>query len=241
MISSIFHVVVYDPLYNGLVFLVGIIPTHDVGIAVIILTIIVRIIIYPLSRRAIESQLAMKKVAPEVEEIKKKHKDQAAQSQAIFALYRERGVHPFASFGMLLIQIPVLIGLYWVFLRGGLPKVDPSLLYSFVHAPPIVNMEFLGFLNMSTNHNIILALLVAASQLVYSRLSMGPREKTLEATPVEATLSGDMAKSFDLQARYVFPIIFGVISYSVASAAPLYWLTSNLFMIGQEFVSGKRF
>lgn len=242
MISYIFHLVIYDPLYNGLVFFVGIIPSHDMGLAVIALTIVVRIIIYPLSKRAIESQLAMKKIAPAVEEIKKKHKSNSAeQSQAIFALYRERGVHPFASFGLLLIQFPVLIGLYWVFLNGGLPVIDGSLLYSFVAVPASVNMEFLGYVDMAGNHNLVLAVLIALSQLAYSRLSMGPREKTLEGSPVEASLSGDMAKSFDLQARYVFPAMFGVISYFVASAAPLYWLTSNLFMIGQEFASGKRF
>ena len=70
MISQLFHAVIYDPLYNGLVFLVGIIPTHDVGLAVIALTIVARVIIYPLSKRAIETQMAMKKIAPEVEKIK---------------------------------------------------------------------------------------------------------------------------------------------------------------------------
>jgi len=242
VISTLFHATVYDPLYNGLVFFVGVIPTHDVGLAVIALTIVVRIIIYPLSQRVIESQLAMKKVAPAVEEIKKKYKKNSPeQSQAIFALYRERGVHPFASLGLLLVQFPVLIGLYWVFLNGGLPNIDTSLLYSFVPVPESVNMEFLGYVDMAASHNLVLAALIALSQLAYSRLSMGPREKALESTPVEASLSGDMAKSFDLQARYVFPAMFGIISYFVASAAPLYWLTSNVFMIGQELASGKRF
>ena len=99
-------------------------------------------------------------------------------------------------------------------------------------------MEFLGALDMGPKHNIMLAILVALSQLVYSRLSMGPRGTT---TVGEATLSTDMAKSFDIQARYVFPLLFGVISYTVPAAAPLYWLTGNIFMIGQEYASGRRF
>src|SRR6185436_14723915 len=100
MWSALFHTIIYDPLYNGLVFLVGVIPTHDVGIAVILLTIVVRTILYPLSRRAVETQLAMKKIAPDVERIKVKYKDnREEQTKAIFALYRERGVHPFANFG----------------------------------------------------------------------------------------------------------------------------------------------
>ncbi|KKW24794.1 MAG: Membrane protein insertase, YidC/Oxa1 family [Candidatus Kaiserbacteria bacterium GW2011_GWB1_52_6] len=238
MISFIFHALVYDPLYNGLIYFVGMIPTHDVGVAVIVLTIVVRVILFPLSRRAVESQIAMKKIAPEIEELKKKHKDSGEQSKAIFALYKERNIHPFASIGLLLLQLPVLIGLYWVFALGGLPHINTDLLYSFVHAPAAINMEFMGIFDMGAKHNVILAILVALSQLIYSRLSMGPRGAQ---TAGEATLSTDMAKSFDVQARYVFPLLFGVISWTVPAAAPLYWLTGNLFMMGQEYISGRRF
>ncbi len=240
MISNVFHALVYNPLYNGLVFLVDIVPFHDVGIAVIVLTIIARFILYPLSKKAIQAQLAMKNIAPQVEELKKKHKeDREAQSKAIFALYKERDIHPFAGLAVVLVQFPILIGLYLVFSRGGLPQVDTSLLYNFVHAPNFVNMEFLGLLDMRS-HSMLLAVLTALTQFLYTRLSMGPRA-TLDPTPVESSLSGDMAKSFDTQARYVLPGIIGVISYSVAAAAPLYWVTSNTFMILQELVSGKRF
>jgi YidC/Oxa1 family membrane protein insertase len=238
MIGSIFHTIIYAPLYNGLVFFVGVAPLHDVGLAVIALTILVRVILFPLSRRAVESQLAMKKIAPEIEELKKKHKDNVEQSKAIFALYKERGIHPFSSVGLLLLQLPVLIGLYWVFARGGLPSIDGSILYSFVHVPPTVNMHFLGFMDMAKNHNIVLAILAALTQLGYTRLSMGPRGSQSAG---EATLSGDMAKSFDVQARYIFPVMIGVISFTITSAAPLYWVTSNSFMIIQEYASGRRF
>ncbi|MCR4325183.1 MAG: YidC/Oxa1 family membrane protein insertase [Patescibacteria group bacterium] len=242
MISAVFNTVIFDPLYNGLVFFVGVIPTHDMGLAVIALTIVVRILLIPLSRRAVETQLAMKKVAPEVEELKKKHKKNSPElNQAIFALYKERDIHPFANMGLVLIQLPLLFGLYWVFLQAGFPEIKPDLLYSFVNVPPSVNMHFLGLIDMGANHNIILAVLVALTQFVYSRLAMGPREAKPKSTPVEATFSGDMARSFDLQARYVFPVLFGVISYFVASAAPLYWVTSNTFMIAQEYFAGRRF
>lgn len=239
MIGTIFHAIVYDPLYNGLVFLVDVLPGNDVGLAVIALTIFVRIILFPLSRRVVESQLAMKKIQPEIEELKKKHpKNSPEQSQAIFALYRERGIHPFASIGLLLIQLPILIGLYLVFAHGGLPEVDTGLLYPFIDAPAALNMFFLGFVDMAADHNIVLALLAAITQFIYTRLSMGPRG---EQSAGEATLSSDMAKSFDIQARYVFPLIIGGISYTIIAAAPLYWVTSNIFMILQEYATGRRF
>src|SRR3989344_1438093 len=181
----------------------------------------------------------LSELGSEIEELKKKYKKEPQeQGRAIFALYRERGVHPFSGFALILIQIPVLLGLYWVFAHGGFPQIDSETLYSFVPAPADIKMYFLGMLDMAAPHNAILAFLVALSQLFYSRLSMGPRDAT---SPVEATLSSDMARSFDLQARYVFPLLFGVISYFVVAAAPLYWLTSNLFMIGQEFATGRRF
>lgn len=239
MISALFHTVVYDPLYNGLIFLVGFIPTHDVGVAVVALTVIVRVILIPLSRRAIETQAAMRKIAPEVEEIKEKHKDsREEQSKAIFALYRERGVHPFAGIGLLLLQLPILISLYWIFALGGLPEIRPDLLYSFVVPPPAVSMEFLGFLNMA-GHSLILGLLAAATQFAYTRLSMGRREAPKPSkTP---SFSSELARSFDLQARYVLPATFVVLSYFIPNAAMLYLVTSNLFMIGQELAMGRRY
>ena len=156
MISAAFNAAIYDPLYNGLVFMVGILPTHDMGVAVIVITIIARFVLYPLSKRAVEAQMAMKKIAPQVEELKKKHKDdREAQSRAIFALYRESGIHPFAGFALVLLQFPILIGLYWVFSSGGFPQVDAKLLYSFVPMPSAVNMEFLGFLDMRDRKSVV--------------------------------------------------------------------------------------
>lgn len=240
MISSVFHEVIFNPLYNGLVFLVGIVPTHDIGIAIIGLTIIARFILFPLSKRAVEAQLAMKKIAPEVEELKAKHKDnREQQSRAIFALYKERGIHPFAGFALVLLQFPILIGLYWVFAHGGLPTVNTDILYSFVQAPAAVNMEFLGRIDMASS-SLLLAVLAAVTQFIYTRLSMGPASLK-DPSPVESSLSGDLARSFDIQARYILPLMIGGIAFSIVSAAPLYWTTSNIFMIIQEYLSGKRF
>ncbi|HVU75466.1 MAG TPA: YidC/Oxa1 family membrane protein insertase [Candidatus Paceibacterota bacterium] len=237
MISSVFHAVVYNPIYNGLVFFVGHLPTHDVGIAVVIVTVIVRAILFPLSRTAIKTQIKMKEIAPEVEEIKKKYKTSEEQGRATLALYKERGVRPFAGFFLTLIQLPILLGLYWVFARGGLPAINEAILYPFVHIPAAVNMEFLGLIDMS-KPSILLGILAGIAQFFYTRLSMGPRGQ-LSAT--EATLSSDMAKSFDLQARYMLPAMVAVFGVFIASAAPLYWLAGNIFMICQELFTGRRF
>ena len=240
MIGSFFHAAIYQPLYNGLVFFVGAAPWHDVGLAIIALTALVRIVLYPLSKRAIESQKALKQITPEIEEVKKKHKaNSPEQAQAVFALYRERGVHPFAGIGLLLLQLPILIGLYWVFAYAGLPEIRAADLYSFIRPPESVNMLFAGLMDMGAAHNIALAILTALTQFAYTRLSMGP-PATRDPSPVESTLSGDMAKSFDTQARYVLPAFNGIIAFSLSSAVALYFVASNTLMIAQELAAGRR-
>ena len=235
MISLLFNTIVYNPLYNGLVFLVGFVPTHDVGIAVVLLTIVVRIVLYPLSLRVIKAQRDMRKIAPEITIIRDQHKgDKTAETKAIFDLYKERDIHPFSSFLLTLVQLPILIALYWVFSSGGLPLIHIERLYSFVHAPTMVNMNFLGIFNMATQHNIPLALLAGVTQFIYTRLSMGPRGIK---TATEASFSDDMAKSMDVQARFVLPVIIGVFGYSFAAAVPLYYATSNSCMILLEYLA----
>ncbi len=238
MISGAFNTLIYNPLYNGLVFFVDIVPAHDVGFAVIMLTIVVRVILFPLSRQAVRTQTAMRDVAPEIEALKVKFKDkQEEQARAIFALYRERNIRPFASFFLVLLQLPILFGLYWVFWRGGLPAVHADLLYAFVPVPEDVNMKFLNLIDMGSR-SAVLAFFAGATQLIYARLSMGPRKP---ASKGDGSFSGDMARSFDLQARYVLPVMIAGISYTVSAAVPLYLIASNTFMILQEFAMGRRF
>lgn len=235
MISTAFDSLVYTPLYNGLILLIDTMPGHDVGIAVIVLTLLVRIVLYPLAREALRTQIAMRDLAPAVEELKEKYKDnREEQARQLFALYRERGVKPFSSFLMLLIQIPLLIGLYWVFWKGGLPAVDASALYGFVTAPESIHMRFLGLIDMS-ERSIFLAILAGATQLAYAQISMGPRKEK----PKEQSFSADLAHNMDLQMRYVLPVLLGFFAYAASAAVALYFVTSNAFMIVQDIYTKR--
>src|SRR3989338_9741209 len=125
-------VIFYVPLYNGLIFLIGVLPGHSVGIAVILFTVIVKLLLSPLSHKAAKFQLEMKAHEGDLNRIKEKYKnDKQAQGKAILEFYREKKVNPFAAIIPLFIQIPIVIALYYVFYKGGLPSVDASLLYSF--------------------------------------------------------------------------------------------------------------
>ena len=113
MIGTVFTIIFYKPLYNALVFLLGIIPGHNVGIAVIVLTLVVQFILFPFRHKSVIAQRKMKEIEPEIHKIKEQFKkDKQEQTRQIMALYRSHGVSPFSGFLMLLIQLPVFFALY---------------------------------------------------------------------------------------------------------------------------------
>ncbi|PIR86589.1 hypothetical protein COU13_00095 [Candidatus Kaiserbacteria bacterium CG10_big_fil_rev_8_21_14_0_10_43_70] len=237
MVSSLFNTVIHDPLYNALVFLIGSVPYFDVGIAVVILTLFVKLILFPLAKKAIHTQVALKRITPRLEEAKKKYKDnQQEQVKKTLEIYKENDIHPLSGILTLFVQLPVILGLYWVFLRGGLPTIDPSTLYSFVPIPESVNMNFLGLVDMG-GKSVLLAFLAGITQFIHARIAIHPPE--VKTKPGES-LKDDLARSMSLQMRYVLPIFVGVISYFISSAIALYWTTSNLFTIGQELFVRRR-
>ena len=233
VISSTFNTVVHEPLYNGLVFLLSVLPHADVGIAVILLTILVKLVLFPLARQAILTQIALRRINPQLEALKVEFKDdQPEQVRKMLALYKENGIHPLSGFVTLFVQLPVILGLYWVFSQGGLPAIDTSLLYSFVKAPAEVSMHFLGLFDMG-GKSLILALLAGATQFVHAYIAMEPPQTT---TKPGESMKDDIMRSLHIQARYVFPVVVAVIAYTISAAVALYWITSNVFMIFQELL-----
>ncbi|MEX0917399.1 MAG: YidC/Oxa1 family membrane protein insertase [Candidatus Paceibacterota bacterium] len=232
---ELFHLLLFDPLYNALVFILNIHPLIDAGIAVVLLTIAVKFILLPLSVKAIRTQLLMRKLEEPLKAIREEYKDKKEQAKKIMALYKEKGVNPFSSILLLFIQLPIIFALYWVFFKGGLPDINMDLLYSFIRAPSSVDMEFLGLVDVS-QRSIVLALLAGVSQFFQAKLSLPlPPEKTKEPS-----FKNDLARSFHLQMRYVLPVIVAVIAYTISAAVALYWTTSNLFAIGQELLIKRR-
>src|SRR5690349_21401501 len=121
MISAIFNAILYRPLYNGLVALTALVPGGDIGIAIILLTLIVRVILTPLSHKSVTMQSKMRMIEGHVKQIRIDHaEDKELQAKKIMELYKEHGINPFSSFLLLLVQLPILIALYWV-IRAGFP------------------------------------------------------------------------------------------------------------------------
>lgn len=235
-----FHQVLYIPIYNLLIYLVGVLPGADVGLAVVIVTLVVKAITFPLSMAALKTQTAMKRIEPKLKELKELHKDdKQKQAETMFALYKEHNVKPFSSILTMLIQIPVLITLYLVFYKESMEVVNTTLLYSFVADPGTFSALFLGFFVIA-GHNIILAVLAAATQFVqaYYAIPVPPKGLVVGEAPTKEAMGAEFGRAMAIQARYVLPLIIGAVAYS-SGAIALYFITSNLVSIFQEFIVRK--
>lgn len=225
--SEIYHALFFDPLYNFLILLFKVIPWADAGVVVIIVTVVVRLILFPLSRKAVLTQVKMAEIGPELNEIKEKYKGNSEeQARKTLALYKERNVNPFSGILVIIIQLPIIFALYQIFLH--LPEINPSYLYSFVPVPEIINTTFLGLLDISAKSAII-AFLAAVSTYLQFQVSMKGQK-----TPEGNSFGDNLTRNMQKQMKYLFPVIVFFISYQISGVIALYWLTTNLFSIAQE-------
>lgn len=232
MILSLFKAVFYQPLYNALVLLTVYLPGESLGLAIILLTIIVRLALYPIYHKSLTTQRKLREIDGQLKDIKEKTKDnKQEQAQQIINLYREHGINPLTSFVVLIIQIPIIISLFYVF-RGSI-SIDPTLLYSFVPSPEAVNHIFLNLFDV-TQKSIPMALLVGLTQFFQMKLAIPPLPPPDKSKI--PSFKDDLMKSMNIQMRYVMPVMITFISFALPSALALYWLTSNLFSIGHELL-----
>ncbi|TSC71105.1 MAG: preprotein translocase subunit YidC [Parcubacteria group bacterium Gr01-1014_49] len=230
MISTFFHAVFYNPIYNALVALVALVPGADVGVAVILLTILIRLVLLPFSLSAARTQIAMKTLEPKLKELKEKHKgDKEKEALETLALYREERVNPFASILTVFIQIPVLLALYWVFLYEPLSAINVARLYTFTPVPQNISFEFLGFISVA-GKSMVLAVLAGLTQFLQAHMALSGTMKP----STSGGMQGDFQKVMGLQLKYVFPFLIGTISYTTSSAIALYFITTNLAGALQE-------
>ena len=241
MFSYLYTTFIYEPLYNGLIGLVDILPgAIDAGIAVILFTIIVKLILSPLSKKAILYQIKMKRVQPKLTALQAEFKhDKQLQAVKTMEFYKKEGISPFSSILPILIQLPIIIALYRVFTRSGLPVVNQAILYSFVHVPTI-NIMFLGIVDI-TKPNLIIALCAAVSQYFYFKISMPVPETKPKKFGDAPNFQEDLSRSMSVQMKYIFPIIIFFMAYKFSAVVAIYWTVNNLFTLVQDYVIKKKF
>ncbi len=232
MLHTLWTLICYQPLYNALLVCISFIPGGDVGLAVILLTIIVKLVLFPLTQKSINAQLKMKALEPKLAEIREKFTDKAEQSKKTFALYKENKINPFSSCLLVFVQLPVIIALYMVFIHGF--DSIPVGIYSFVHVPAKFNLQFFGLLDLAKK-SIVLAIIAGISQYFQGYLAQGRQTK-----PTGTDMKSEFAKSMQTQMLYVLPIMIVFIAYRVSAAVALYWITSNIFTIGQELYTRNK-
>ncbi len=235
--GSIFQTLIVQPILNLLIWLYNVVPGNDIGIAVILLTIIVKALLWPLTMQQIKQQKALQEIQPKIDEIRSRLKDDKdAQAKELLELYKRDKVNPAASCLPLLLQLPVLIGLYQA-LSKGLASKGLDLLYPFVANPGMVNHMFLGFVDLS-KPNYVLAVLAGIVQYFQtSRMLKKPNALSAPPKEVQGTPAAEdesMAASMNKQMVYMMPLVTVFIGITLPGGLSLYWLVMSLLTFLQQ-------
>ncbi len=225
-----FTTIVIQPLYNLLIFLVNLLPNHDLWIALVVMTILLKTILIPLFKKQVRDQLVMQHLSPKLKEIQEKFKDKRdLLAKETMALYGKYKVNPFVSILILIIQLPFLIGLYQIFFYE--ISSYQNLLYAGLSMPSPINNYFLG-VNLSQT-NILFAVVAGLSQYVLGVFMFKKKTKEEEANEPE------IMKAMNMQMKYFLPLVIGGVSVVTPSVIALYLIVTNLFGIGQEIIIKK--
>ena len=232
---SAFHVfytaVFYRPIFNLLIGLYHVIPGSDIGLAIIVLTSVVKLAMWPMQAATLRSQKALTDIQPKIEELKKKYSEKSQQEELakeMMALYSREKVNPAASCLPLFIQLPVFIALYHS-LSAGLKSGGFDMLYSFVPNPGTIQPTLLGILNLASP-NYVLAILAGAAQFVQAKMMVTRQQ------PKGVPGGGDeqMLASVNKQMMYMMPAMTVFIGWKLPGGLALYWLVMGLLTVLQQ-------
>lgn len=257
-----FTTIIVQPIFNLLVLIYALIPGHNFGLAIIIFTILIRLLLWPLVKKQLHQARAMRELAPEIKKIKAATKgDRQKESMLTMELYREREINPFASLLVAIVQIPILIGLY-----SGLRRIidDPhqiiSFSYPFMHNLPWLKTlagdihkfddSLFGVVNLTrtaiessgiywTAMIIVVASAIAQYFQTKQLMPQDPEARSLRRILSEAG-TGKQADQSEVNAavgrstQFLVPIMVFIIALRLAVALPLYWLVSSVVAYIQQ-------
>lgn len=229
---GVFNEVLYRPLFNLLIWLYDVIPGADIGFAIVALTVIVKLILWPLTQASLKSQKALQDLQPKLDELKEEHKDDKEKlAKAMMELYAKEKVNPLSSCLPILVQIPILIALYQV-LSAGLKSESLTALYGFVQNPGTIDAMFLGFVNLA-ERNIPLAVLAGVFQFWQTRQLMA-RRPPKQVRGTAGAKDEEMLVAMNKSMLYFMPVMTVVIGSSLPGGLTLYWVAINVVSIVQQ-------
>ena len=224
--AYLYQQIYYRPILNLLIFLYDTAAFHSLGFAIILSTLVIRLILYPFFHTGAKQQMLMQRIQPKIKQIQEMHKDDRdAQGRALMELYKEHGVNPFTGILLLIVQIPILITFYYA-IRSGIGGAQIAGLYPFVSLPPNINLTFLGFINLA-QPNIVLILAAALAQYFQARLAIW-------RDPAD-TSALSPAERIARQMTFIGPLVTVFVFYNFPAALGLYWFMSSLFSAAQQY------
>lgn len=236
-IGQFFHLFLYQPLLNLFLILYQIIPGHDLGVAVIVLTVLVKAITLPIETRSFRFQQKMNLIQPRLKEIQEKYKDNPTEkNKALATLWQEEKINPFGGLLPLFIQLPILVVLYRIFGQT-LWNLDSNLVYSFVPRPETINPFFFSLVNLSQS-SFVLAGLAGLAQFLQARATAAAnRPKTTDSK------QDRLASTLQTEMTFLFPFmtVFVLLKLNLPSALALYWTTSSLLLAWQQSFFQKKY
>jgi len=238
---SFLHTIIYLPIFNSLMWLEKVLPGHDLGLAIIIVTLVIRLILYVPTLSAIRSSRQMQSLQPRLKELQAKYKDdKETLAREQMKLYKESKVNPASSCLPMIIQLVVFYYLYTVFLNGikideqGLLHPDQiKNLYAGLQPyfqTHVINTHLFSFLDLTKSGNYVLALLTAAAQFWQTKMLAAPKEPNVPGAKDESMLAAT-----NRSMTYTLPLIIGFIVYRAPAGLGLYWLVTALFSIVQQY------
>lgn len=243
--SALWNTVFYQPIYNILIFIINNVTFGDVGFAIILVTILVKLALSPLTRKSIRSQVLMKKMEPEIKKLKKDFPNKEEQAKKTFELYKKYGTNPFSGCLVVIIQLPVIFALYYVFLKG--LTLNTDIIYPFLAKPASIHTNFLGLIEMGGNgKSLFLAILAGITQFIQGYLSSPLKTKAktgsvevLKNEEDKKSFQDELSNSMQTNVKYILPIFIAFISWKISAAIALYFVISNIFTIVQEWYIRK--
>lgn len=236
-ILGLYHVIFYQPIFNALIFIYNILPGHDLAVAILVLTLVVRLVLWPLSRRMVESQIAMQELQPKIAALKSKYPKKEDLAAATMRLYKEEKVNPASSCLPLLIQLPFIIALFSA-LHSGIDSSSLGDLYLFIHNPGTLNtVSLFGLLDVH-KPNILLSVLLGAAQFWQGHMLLRKRPKVEKGA--EGAKDEDFAVMVNQQMAYIMPIVFVFITYNWPAGATLYLLATTVLSALQQLQVKRR-
>jgi len=224
--SNLFHAFLYEPILNLLVFLYNVVPGHDLGIAIILLTIIIKIVLLPLSKQSIKSQKALQELQPKINEIKAKYAgNKEEMGRAMMDLYKKNKVNPFSSCLPLLIQLPFFFAVFKVF-KDGLNETTLSFVYPFIDRPQEISSTFLGLVDLS-KPSVVLAVLAGGAQFWQAKMMITKKAEV----KTEGAKDENIMAAMNKQMLYFMPAITIFIGITLPGGLSLYWFVITILTV----------